>query len=99
MLTKPLTLIVMAQFSHLKDRMKDSIVKDFVRGRRRYFPLTNTGTDPDSQWKRFIEAFFIIFGREPKNDGEIGIAIFFRDLESYIEEFDGRFWVRTIVEV
>jgi hypothetical protein len=75
--------------------MKDSIVKDFVRGPRRYFPLTET----ELEWERYREAFYIAIGREPEDNIEVGLAIVNLGLGEYIEEFDGRFWVRTIAEV
>lgn len=59
----------MPKFRPLKDRMNESILKDFVRGRRRYFPLS-----ANTKAGGFQEAFFILFGRPAKDDDEIGFA-------------------------
>lgn len=82
------------KFRSLEDRMGESVLKDFVRGRRRYFPLS-----ANTKGEGLEEAFFIIFGRPAKDDYEVGLAILFHNLDNYIEEFDGKIWVRTIVKI
>ena len=72
--------------------MKDSIVKNFERGQRRYFPLKAKRMSQ----KALNEAFFIIYGRKPEDKGEIGYALLFQSLDKYVEKFDGKLWVRTI---
>jgi hypothetical protein len=79
--------------NYLTPLLKDSIVKKHKRGTRRYFPLkakTKRG------WKYLYEAFYIIYGREAKEKTEIGMAILSNGLETYVERFDGKLWVRTI---
>lgn len=80
------------QFEHLNSMMGDSIVKDFERGKRRYFPITAKRMSQ----KALREAFFIIYGRKPEDDGELGYALLFQSLDKHIEKFDGKLWVRTI---
>ena len=73
----------------------NSIIKEHSRGTRRYFPLeakTRNG------WKWLFEAFTIIYGRNPKDRGEIGMAIL-NGLDLYVERFSGKLWVRTIYQV
>ena len=52
-------------YPHLTPLMKDSIVKNFERGQRRYFPLKAKRMSQ----KALNEAFFIIYGRKPEDKG------------------------------
>jgi hypothetical protein len=45
--------------------------------------------------KYLREAFFIVYGREPKNNEEIFQAMFYHSFDKYVERFDGKLWVRT----
>ena len=81
---------------HLEPLLSSSIIKEFKRGIRRYFPISSTKTD---DWKYLEEAFFIIYGRKPKNDSEISFAILYHGLDKYVEEFDGKLFVRTIYKI
>jgi len=78
---------------HLEPLLSSSIVKEFKRGIRRYFPISSTKTD-DLEYLK--EAFFIIYGRKPKNDSEISFAVLFHGLNGYVENFNGKLFVRTI---
>lgn len=77
---------------HLIELFPQSVLREHERGMRRYFPITakrRTG------WKYLYEAFYIIYGRNPKDNGEVGVAIIFQSLDKYVEEFNGKLWVRT----
>lgn len=73
--------------------MAQSVVKDTPRGTRRYFPIQ---AKQKRGWKWLYQAFFIIYGREPKERAEVGYAILSQSLDKYVERFDGKLWVRTI---
>lgn len=78
---------------YLQPMVAESVVKQHSRGMRRYFPIqakTRRG------WKYLYEAFYIIYGRQAKDNGEVGYAILSQSLDRYVERFDGRLWVRTI---
>jgi len=79
--------------SYLQELVPQSVVKQHKRGLRRYFPIqskTRRG------WKYLHEAFYIIYGKQPKDNAEVGGAILFAGLDTYVERFDGKLWVRTI---
>lgn len=78
---------------YLQPLMAQSVVKETPRGTRRYFPIQ---AKQKRGWKWLYQAFFIIYGREPKERAEIGYAILFQSLDKYVERFDGKLWVRTI---
>ena len=70
-----------------------SVIKDFSRGQRRYFPIQSKRRNG---WKYLREAFYIIYGRQPKDNAEIGFAILSQSLDKYVDRFDSKLWVRTI---
>lgn len=78
---------------YLQPLMAQSVVKDTPRGTRRYFPIQ---AKQKRGWKWLYQAFFIIYGREPKERAEVGYAILSQSLDKYVERFDGKLWVRTI---
>lgn len=78
---------------YLQPLMAQSVVKDTERGRRRYFPIQ---AKRKRGWKWLYQAFYIIYGREPKEQAEVGYAILSQSLDKYVERFDGKLWVRTI---
>jgi hypothetical protein len=78
---------------YLKPFMTQSVVKQTVRGTRRYFPIT---AKRKRGWKWLYQTFFIIYGREPKERAEVGFAILSQSLDKYVERFDGKLWVRTV---
>ena len=74
--------------SNLRDKLfPNSVLKEHERGLRRYYPL---GDDKD---KHNDEAMEILCGK-PIEDIP-NVTWFVCDPEKYIEEFDGKFWVRT----
>ncbi len=83
----------MCNTDYLIPLLPQSIVKDFSRGKRRYFPIT---AKRKSGWKYLREAFYIIYGRYAIDNAEIGFAILSQSLDKYVERFDGKLWVRTI---
>jgi hypothetical protein len=80
----------------LESRMDQSLVKYHKRGYRRYFPII--AKDLHS-WAPYFEAYEIIFGKKATDKAVVGNAILFHGLDSYIEKFEGRLWVRTIYKV
>jgi hypothetical protein len=78
---------------YLQPLLPNSIVKEHKRGTRRYFPIQSKRK---RGWKYLKEAFYIIYGREPKDNSEIGFAILNGGLDTYVERFDNKLWVRTI---
>jgi hypothetical protein len=74
----------------LKDQ---SILKESKRGLRRYFPIN---AKRRRGWGYLYEAFYIIYGRQPIDNAEVGFAILSQSLDKYVERFDGKLWVRTI---
>ena len=83
----------MCNADYLIPLLSTSVVKDFKRGQRRYFPINAKRM---SGWKYLAEAFYIIYGRQPIDRAEIGFAILSQSLDKYVERFDGKLWVRTI---
>lgn len=76
--------------------MPQSVIKDFIRGQRRYFPIKSKikkGT------KYLEEVFVIIYGREPKDKEEVIRADFYYGFDKYIERFDNKLWIRTTYKV
>ena len=78
---------------YLKPLMSSSVVKETPRGTRRYFPIQ---AKRKRGWKWLYQAFYIIYGREAKENAEVGYAILTQSLDKYVERFDGKLWVRTI---
>jgi hypothetical protein len=78
---------------YLQPLMAQSVVKDSPRGTRRYFPIQ---AKQKRGWKWLYEAFYIIYGRQAKDNAEVGYAIMSQSLDKYVERFDGKLWVRTI---
>tara|TARA_B100000902_G_scaffold379241_1_gene413351 strand:- start:230 stop:637 length:408 start_codon:yes stop_codon:yes gene_type:complete len=77
--------------SNLRDKLfPKSVLKEHERGLRRYYPL---GDDKDKHSVPEYEAMEILMGKPIE---EIpNVTWFVCDPEKYIEEFDGKFWVRT----
>ena len=73
--------------------LSESVVKQHSRGERRYFPIT---AKRRKGWKYLYETFYIIYGRQAKDNSEVGFAILSQSLDKYVERFDGKLWVRTI---
>ena len=80
----------------LEKKMDQSLIRPFKRGVRRYFPIT--ALDKHG-WKYLFEAFEIIYGRQAKDRGEVGMAILFHGLDSYVEVINGKLMVRTVYKV
>ncbi len=78
---------------YLQKMLPQSVVKQHSRGLRRYFPIT---AKRKKGWNYLNETFFIIYGRQPKDNFEVGCAILYQSLDKYVERFDGKLWVRTI---
>jgi len=85
-------LIIMIP-QYLQSSISESVVKQHSRGMRRYFPIKSKSR---RGWKYLYEAFYIIYGRQPKENAEIGFAILSQSLDKYVERFDGKLWVRTV---
>jgi len=79
--------------NYLLPLVSQSIVKEHNRGTRRYFPIS---AKRRKGWNYLYQAFFIIYGRQPKNKFEVGCAILSQSLDKYVERFDNKLWVRTI---
>lgn len=73
--------------------LPQSIVKQHSRGLRRYFPIN---AKHRKGWNYLNQAFYIIYGRLPQDNSEVGFAILSQGLDTYVERFDGKLWVRTI---
>lgn len=78
---------------YLQPLMAQSVVKDTERGQRRYFPIQ---AKRKRGWKWLYQAFYIIYGKEAKDNSQVGYAILSQSLDKYVERFDGQLWVRTI---
>jgi hypothetical protein len=78
---------------YLQELLPQSIVKEHKRGMRRYFPIQSKRK---RGWKYLHETFYIIYGRQPIDNSEVGFAILHQSLDNYVERFDGKLWVRTI---
>ena len=79
--------------NYLRPMLSQSVVKEHKRGTRRYFPINSKIR---RGWKYLYETFYIIYGRQPKDNAEVGFAILSQGLDTYVERFDGKLWVRTI---
>lgn len=79
----------------LRHLMPGSVVKDFERGTRRYFPIM--GDNPAGIFELQQAAFIITGMVVPKED--LYYAVMFYNVDRYIETIDGALYVRTIVEV
>jgi hypothetical protein len=78
---------------YLLPLLSESVVRQHARGPRRYFPIKSKRRHG---WKYLNEAFYIIYGRKPSDNSEVGFAILTQSLDKYVERFDGKLWVRTI---
>jgi hypothetical protein len=78
---------------YLQEMLPESVVKQHSRGIRRYFPIQSK---TKRGWKYLHETFYIIYGRQPLDNSEVGFAILSQGLDTYVERFDGKLWVRTI---
>ena len=74
--------------SNLREKLfPNSVLKEHERGLRRYYPLG------DVKHQHRAEAMEILMGKPLQ---EIpNVTWFVCDPDKYIEEFDGKFWVRT----
>jgi len=79
--------------NYLLPLIDSSVIKMHSRGMRRYFPIP---AKRRRGWNYLNQAFFIIYGRQPKDNFEVGCAILSQSLDKYVERFDGKLWVRTI---
>ena len=79
------------KYPHLAPLMESSIVKETPRGTRRFFPI---GKIRKGKWLH--KAYHIIYGKYP-SDWEVMMAVLHQSLDKYVERFDGKLWVRTIV--
>lgn len=84
------------------DKILDtSIVRDFTRGKRRYFPLVNSEgiqyTEQIGDWLK--DTFKIIFPNSKPEEGSLAYAFIFYHFDKYVEEIEGKLWVRTIYKV
>lgn len=86
----------MVDIKFLDDKLAESVVRQHERGLRRYFPITAKSR---RGWKWLYEAYHIIYGVKPKDNGQVGYAILHQALDKYVERFDGKLWVRTIYKV
>ena len=74
--------------SNLREKLfPKSVLKEHERGLRRYYPLG------DDKGKYSDEAMEILCGKPIEKIPNV--TWFVCDPEKYIEEFDGKFWVRT----
>ena len=79
--------------TYLLPLLSESVVRQHERGERRYFPIASKRR---RGWKYLYEAFYIIYGRNAKDNAEVGFAILSQSLDKYVERFDNKLWVRTI---
>ena len=79
--------------AYLQPLVPQSVVKQHERGMRRYFPIK---AKRRRGWVYLYQAFYIIYGRQPKCREEVGFAILSQSLDLYVERFDDKLWVRTI---
>jgi hypothetical protein len=77
----------------LEKNMDCSILKEHKRGMRRYFPLTSTDLHSDEMATEVVSIFT---GKEVTDLFKIRASYVSNCLDKYVEQFDGRFWVRTI---
>jgi len=74
--------------SNLREKLfPNSVLKEHERGLRRYYPLG------DVKHQHRAEAMEILFGKPIQDIPPV--TYFVCDPSKYIEEFDGKFWVRT----
>jgi len=78
---------------HLIESFPQSVLREHERGMRRYFPISSKSR---RGWKWLKETFYIIYGRNPIDNTEVGFAVLSQSLDKYVERFDGKLWVRTI---
>ena len=76
--------------------MDSSILKEHKRGMRRYFPLSSTHLHSDEM---ATEVVSILTGKQVTDIGKIRAAYVLECFDKYVEEFDGKFWVRTIYRI
>ena len=77
---------------YLLPLLPQSVLREHERGIRRYFPIESKRR---RGWKYLYEAYYIIYGKHPKDDFAVGCAILHGSLDKYVERFDGKLWVRT----
>jgi len=66
------TKLYFMTLDYLQPLMAQSVVKETPRGTRRYFPIQ---AKQKRGWKWLYQAFFIIYGREAKDNAQVGYAI------------------------
>lgn len=76
--------------------MDSSVLKEHKRGMRRYFPLSSTQLHSDEM---ATEVVSILTGKEVTDIGMIRGAYVLNCFDKYVEEFDGKFWVRTVYRI
>jgi hypothetical protein len=79
----------------LEQLKSTSVIRDYKRGARRYYPLSAKIRRGD---KWLAEAFEILCNKTP-NKIELGVAILQYSLDLYVERFEGRLWLRTKYDV
>ena len=75
----------------LEQLKSTSVIRDYKRGARRYYPLSAKIRRGD---KWLAEAFEIIWDKTPTKV-DLGLAVLKYSLDLYVERFEGRLWVRT----
>jgi hypothetical protein len=80
---------------HLRPIFHDSRVRQTDRGIRRYFPLKAKTREG---WDYIYEVFYMVYGK-PINNDEVIMATVRDKLDYYIEEYNGKLWMRTIIYV
>ena len=79
----------------LEQLKSTSVIRDYKRGARRYYPLSAKIRRGD---KWLAEAFEIICDKTPTKV-ELGLAVLKYSLDLYVERFEGRLWVRTKYDI
>jgi len=69
-----------------------SEIRDYKNGPRRYFPIPCTMEGNNHLYL----AFYVLYGYLPESDIEVNWACFEMSLDTYVEEIDGKVWVRTV---
>lgn len=78
---------------HLKSLMSESVVKDYNGSKRRYFRIYGTDRNGVDELRQIS---YILFGTTNYATLTQGV---FSSMHNKVEEFDGKFWVRTTIGV
>ena len=92
MLPTPFIAAIPTKWSHLMDRMGQSFIAPYKGQMRRYFPLHGRSLDEVA-----TEAYFIVFGQDPRDSFEVGTAIMNTGLLDKVQKINGKRYMRTIV--